>query len=87
MVHAAHHLEDDAREIEIESTFQELEAEFQQEEAARAIDELREYELRLRESLKQVRALKNEHAIKEWKKKELQKYVRFLDNIKVKFHL
>jgi hypothetical protein len=55
VAHAAHHLEEDALELEVESRFQQLEASSKMEDAESAIDELREYEVRLRESAKQVR--------------------------------
>jgi hypothetical protein len=60
VAHAAHHLEDDALEMEVESRFQELEAESKMEDAEKAIAELRSYEVRLRESAKQVRQHKTE---------------------------
>ena len=85
--HAAHHREVDAREVELEGIFQELEAEAQQNEARRAIAELREYELRLRESVQQIRRQQCEKALEEWKEHEQHKYDAILDQIKWKFDL
>jgi hypothetical protein len=60
VAHAARHLEDDALELEVESRFQQLEATSKMEDAEKAIEELRGYEARLRESAKQVRQHKTE---------------------------
>jgi len=66
--HAAHHLEHDAKELEIESSFKELEASSQLEEAEAAIEQLEHNEQFLKDSLDALRSVKHDRDMEEWKK-------------------
>lgn len=65
--HAAQHLEKDSKDIEIENAFLELEAEAIQIQALEILDELKLYEAQLKESLKDLREIKNGKLLEEWK--------------------
>jgi hypothetical protein len=82
VAHAAHHLENDAKDLEIESAFKELEASSKMEAGAELLKQLKENEAQLKDSLKQLRDFRNTKAMEEWKKTEAPKHDMFLDKVK-----
>ena len=82
VAHAAHHLENNAKDLEIESAFKELEASSKMEAAAELLKQLEENEAQLKDSLKQMRDRRNTKAMEEWKKTEAPKHDMFLDKVK-----
>jgi hypothetical protein len=82
VAHAAHHLENDAEDLEIKSAFKELEASSKMDAAADLLKQLEENEAQLKDSLKQLREFRNTKAVEEWKKTEAPKHDMFLDKVK-----
>jgi len=76
VAHAAHRLEQDAKDIEIDSTFQELEAESEEERAAEMIKQLDRNLAQLKASLEELRKTKNEQTRTQWKAEELTDFLQ-----------
>lgn len=87
VAHAAHELEEGAKDLEIESTFRDLEAIAQMESAEEALIQLKVNEEHLKESLKQLREMKSDKAVKDWvaaKHHKMHKW--FLDRLQEAMH-
>jgi hypothetical protein len=86
VVHAASHIEHDAKEISVESQFQELEAADKKDRAIEFLHHLENIEEELRETLKAVKEYKNERAMQQWAKTEASKHEHFLGILNTKFN-
>ncbi|KAG7337368.1 hypothetical protein IV203_000017 [Nitzschia inconspicua] len=86
VAHAASHVEHDARELSLESQFQELEASEKQDRAVEFLHRLEEIEEELHDTLIAVMKFKNEHAMEEWAKNEAPKHEEFLGILNTQFN-
>jgi len=80
--HAAHHLEEDARNQVVEATFQELKAEAEQEDAAELLRMLQENEQILKATIQQLKEEKNHKAREKWEAHEMMKHVDFVKSVR-----
>lgn len=78
VTHAAHHLEEDARDLVLEATFQELKAEAEQEDAAELLRKLEQNEAVLKATIQQLREEKNAALKEKWETHHLPKHQDFV---------
>ena len=76
--HAAHQLEEDARDLLVEATFQELKAEEEQHDAMELLSMLEQNEQLLKATIKELRGEKNEEAREKWEAHEMLQHVDFI---------
>lgn len=85
IAHAASHLEQDAKELSVESQFQEMEASEKKERALEFIRHLEDIEEELKDTLKAVKEYKNDRAMDEWVQREAPKHEHFLRDLSSRF--
>ena len=80
--HAAQHLEEDARELVMEATFQELEAQAEQEDAVNLLRKLEHNERLLKDTIKQLKEEKNQQLREQKEAHEMLKHVDFVKSVR-----
>lgn len=80
--HAAHHLEEDARDRVMEATFQELKAELDIEDATELLSILKQNELALKATIQEMRKEKGEGLREKFKTHEMPKHQDFVKSVR-----
>lgn len=80
--HAAHQLEEDARDLVMEATFQELKAEIDIEDSAELLDILKRNELALKKTIEEMRKEKNAELREKFETHEMPKHQDFVKAVK-----
>ena len=80
--HAAHHLEEDARDRVMEATFQELKAELDIEDATELLSILKQNELALKATIQEMRKEKGEALREKFETHEMPKHQDFVKSVR-----
>jgi hypothetical protein len=70
VAHAAHQVEHDARDLEVEAQFHELEAEIKRDESAHLLQQFEEHERDLKAIIKELQVFKQDQAMETWSKEQ-----------------
>lgn len=80
--HAAHQLEEDARDLVVQATFEELKAEVEQEDAAELLRKLEQNKKILKATIQQLRDEKSQHLKDKWETHEMPKHEEFIKAVR-----
>ncbi len=80
--HAAHQLEEDARDLVMEATFQELKAEMELEDATELLDILKRNERALKATIEEMRKEKNAELREKFETHEMPKHQDFVKGVR-----